>query len=221
MKPPVLKTKRVYEAASPGDGLRYLVDRLWPRGVQKEKLNMEAWLKDVAPSDALRRWFNHDPSRWDEFLRRYFAELDKRPESWRPILESAQKEPVTLLFGASDETHNNAVALKQYLKLKLKPGSLGAANKGGNPAPRTRSGSALRPGKLPNDLLRQFLGELDLASSSLLIAPGVGEDIAAVPIDREEVLVLKTDPITFATDSIGSYSVVVNVNDLATCGATP
>src|SRR2546425_510222 len=146
MKPPVLKTKRVYEAASPDDGLRYLVDRLLPRGVQKEKLNMEAWLKDVAPSDALRRWF--------EFLRRYFAELDKRPESWRPILESAQKEPVTLLFGASDETHNNAVALKQYLKLKLKPGSLGAAKKGGNPAPRTLSGSALRPGKLPNDLLR-------------------------------------------------------------------
>src|SRR6266545_6454240 len=127
MRQPVMKTKRVYEAASPADGRRYLVDRLWPRGVQKEKLNLEAWLKDVAPSDALRRWFKHDPSRWDEFLRRYFAELDKKPESWRPILKSAQIRPVTLLFSARDETHNNAVALKQYLTLKLESRPRGAA----------------------------------------------------------------------------------------------
>lgn len=108
--------KRVYEPPAAEDGRRYLVDRLWPRGAKKETLRLDAWLKEVAPSDALRRWFQHDPAKWTEFRRRYFAELDRRPEGWRPIMTEAARGPVTLLFGAQDREHNNAVALSDYLR---------------------------------------------------------------------------------------------------------
>ncbi len=113
-----IEVKRVYEKASAEDGLRYLVDRLWPRGLKKADVALDGWLKDVAPSDALRRWFGHAPARWGEFQQRYVAELDAKPEAWRPILAAARQRKVTLLFAAKDEQRNNAVALKQYLETK-------------------------------------------------------------------------------------------------------
>jgi uncharacterized protein YeaO (DUF488 family) len=111
----MIRVKRVYEPAAPDDGARFLVERLWPRGVKKEALPLDGWLRDVAPSTALRQWFGHDPSRWEEFQRRYAAELDTRPEAWRPLLEAARRGPVTLLYSARDQEHNNAVALQRYL----------------------------------------------------------------------------------------------------------
>ena len=115
-----IQTKRAYEPASKSDGQRFLVDHLWPRGVKKEKLHVEDWLKTIAPSDTLRKWFKHDPKKWNEFERRYFAELDEHPESWKPLLKSFKPgETVTLVYGARDEEHNNAVALKEYLLKKL------------------------------------------------------------------------------------------------------
>ncbi len=117
-----IRVKRVYEPAAPNDGCRFLVDRLWPRGVKREALSLDGWLKDVAPSDELRRWFGHDPAHWDEFQRRYFAELDGKPQTWQPILEAAQRGDVTLLFSAYDIEHNNAVALRSYLEARLRGG---------------------------------------------------------------------------------------------------
>lgn len=116
----MIRTQRVYEPPQPEDGRRFLVERLWPRGVKKEALPMAAWLKDVAPSDDLRRWFGHDPDRWEEFQRRYFAELDSKPEAWRPLVEAARRGNVTLLYSARDTEHNNAVALKVYLEERLR-----------------------------------------------------------------------------------------------------
>jgi len=112
----LLKTKRVYEPAEPSDGARFLVDRLWPRGIKKEKLEMEAWLKDVAPSQNLRKWFAHDPAKWQEFQRRYRAELEANPDAWKPILEAARQGNVTLLYSARDSEHNSAVLLKAFLE---------------------------------------------------------------------------------------------------------
>lgn len=115
----MIRTKRAYDPPAPQDGARFLVDRLWPRGRRKEDARIDAWLRDLAPSDALRRWFGHDPKRWAEFKRRYFAELDRKPHALRPLLEAARKGPVTLVFGARDVDHNNAVALKEYLEAYL------------------------------------------------------------------------------------------------------
>ena len=116
-----LHAKRVYLAAEPEDGTRVLVDRLWPRGLSKEKLGDVAWLRDVAPSDALRQWFGHDPAKWDEFRKRYFTELDANPDSVAALREAlATKGRSTLLFGAHDEAHNNAVALCEYLRTHRK-----------------------------------------------------------------------------------------------------
>jgi uncharacterized protein YeaO (DUF488 family) len=111
--------KRAYEAPSPGDDQRVLVDRLWPRGVSKEKLNIAEWYRTVAPSSALRIWFGHDPARWTEFKKRYFAELESHTENWRPIAGWAIKGKVTLVYGARDTEHNDAVALKEFLEIKL------------------------------------------------------------------------------------------------------
>ena len=108
--------RRVYDPPGAHEGLRFLVERLWPRDVAKEAIQLDGWLKEVAPSTALRRWFGHDPAKWDEFQRRYFAELESRPEAWRPIAEAARHGPVTLLYSARDTAHNNAVALKAYLE---------------------------------------------------------------------------------------------------------
>lgn len=112
----VIALKRAYDAASRTDGVRILVERLWPRGVSKAKLPIDAWLKDVAPSTALRKWFSHDPDKWNEFLRRYFRELRRHPQSWRRIASAARRGRVTLVYSSHDPLHNNAVALEEYLR---------------------------------------------------------------------------------------------------------
>jgi uncharacterized protein YeaO (DUF488 family) len=106
---------RVYDEELP-EGRRFLVDRVWPRGVRKAALEPMTWLKDAAPSDELRRWFGHDPERWEEFRRRYAAELDAAPEPWRPLVEAARAGDVVLLFGAKDAERNNAVVLRDHLR---------------------------------------------------------------------------------------------------------
>ena len=110
---------RAYDPPGSDSGTRFLVDRMWPRGVSKESLGIEAWLRDVAPSTELRRWFGHDPARWEEFQKRYWAELDANPASWQPLLDAAERGPVTLVFGARDREHNQAVVLRAYLARKL------------------------------------------------------------------------------------------------------
>ena len=115
----MLKTKRAYESAEAGDGTRFLVDRLWPRGIRKEKLEMKAWLKEVAPSAALRKWFAHDPAKWEEFQKRYRAELESRPDAWQPLLEAAEEGDVTLLYCARDTEHNSAILLKSFLEEQM------------------------------------------------------------------------------------------------------
>jgi len=115
----LLKTKRVYERSQASDGTRFLVDRLWPRGIKKETLKMEAWLKDVAPSPELRKWFAHDPAKWQEFKKRYQAELKANPDSWKPLLEAARQGNVTLLYSARHTEHNSAVLLKEFLEERM------------------------------------------------------------------------------------------------------
>lgn len=115
----MIQVKRVYEPAEAKEGTRILVDRLWPRGMTKKALRLDSWDKDVAPSSELRKWFNHDPARWDEFRRRYFAELDNNATAWRPLTELARSGNVILLFSARVRKHNNAEALKDYLEAKL------------------------------------------------------------------------------------------------------
>ncbi len=115
----MIKLKRVYDPSAKADGIRYLVERLWPRGVKKSDLQLDGWIKEVAPSTALRKWFSHDPAKWPEFQRRYIAELDANPDSWAPIQEAARHGPVTLIFSSHDPDHNNAVVLKEYLDKKL------------------------------------------------------------------------------------------------------
>lgn len=115
----MITVKRVYEPPASDDGVRFVVDRLWPRGMRREALDLDGWLKDVAPSDALRRWFGHNPARWEEFRRRYNTELDAKPDTWQPILDAARRGKVTLLYSAKDTEHNNSVALRDYLKAKL------------------------------------------------------------------------------------------------------
>lgn len=112
----MIQLKRAYDPVEEGDGARFLVDHLWPRGVKKESLMMAEWLKDVAPSDQLRKWFGHDPAKWTGFQQRYYAELEAHPETWQPLLQAAHKGPITLLYSARDTQHNNAVALKVFLE---------------------------------------------------------------------------------------------------------
>ncbi|BCS53518.1 DUF488 domain-containing protein [Geobacter sp. SVR] len=111
----MIQLKRVYEPADSRDGRRFFVERLWPRGMKKENLVMEGWLKEVAPSEALRKWFNHDPAKWAEFRRRYIAELEGNRSAWEPLLEAARQEKVTLLYSTHDQEHNNALVLKDFL----------------------------------------------------------------------------------------------------------
>jgi uncharacterized protein YeaO (DUF488 family) len=115
----MIKIKRVYQPVDAADGDRYLVDRLWPRGKSKESLNIVAWLKDAAPSNDLRHWYGHDPAKWDEFQRRYSAELDAVPESWAPLVEAATGGDITLLYSSKETEINNAAALKLYLEGKM------------------------------------------------------------------------------------------------------
>ncbi len=108
--------KRAYEPAEPRDGLRILVDRLWPRGVSKSTAHIDLWLKDVAPSTRLRKWFNHDPLKWDEFRDQYVLELDHNPEAVEQLADHAQHGVVTLVYGAKDGEHSHVIVLKEYLE---------------------------------------------------------------------------------------------------------
>jgi len=110
-----LQIKRVYEPRAPGDGQRVLVDRVWPRGISKDKLSDAVWLKDIAPSTALRKWFGHRPERWQQFCKRYAAELDANTDAIEALRKIAARGPVTLLYSARDVEHNQARALADYL----------------------------------------------------------------------------------------------------------
>jgi uncharacterized protein YeaO (DUF488 family) len=116
----MIAVKRAYDPVSRADGTRFLVERLWPRGISKAKLRVAAWLKEVGPSTELRQWFSHDPAKWDEFRKRYRRELDSRAEAWEPILSAARRGPVTLVFSSHDTKHNNAIALQGYLEAKMR-----------------------------------------------------------------------------------------------------
>ena len=115
----MIQLRRAYDPPGRTDGTRFLVERLWPRGVKKTSLHIKDWLKDVAPSTELRQWFSHDPAKWDEFRRRYFVELKSNPEAWKPIVEAARHGTVTLIYSSHDTEHNNAVALDEFLKHHL------------------------------------------------------------------------------------------------------
>jgi uncharacterized protein YeaO (DUF488 family) len=112
----MVKIKRVYDTASRGDGKRILVDRLWPRGLRKEDARIDHWLKEIAPSNELRKWFGHDPAKWPEFRKRYAAELAENSGLLEELRIEAGKGTVTLLFAAKDATHNNAVVLKELIE---------------------------------------------------------------------------------------------------------
>jgi uncharacterized protein YeaO (DUF488 family) len=111
----LIRIRRAYEPAARGDGRRLLVERLWPRGMRKEALRLDAWVKDVAPSTELRKWFSHRVDRWTEFQRRYRRELSAHRDAWSPILEASRRGPVTLVYSAHDPEHNAAVVLRNYL----------------------------------------------------------------------------------------------------------
>jgi uncharacterized protein YeaO (DUF488 family) len=115
-----IKIKRIYEKFSPKDGLRILVDRLWPRGIKKEEAKIDLWFKEIAPSDKLRKWFKHDVSKWEEFKKRYKEEIEQNKESLEKLIEIIKKKRVvTLVFSAKDKEHNNAVILREVLKRHL------------------------------------------------------------------------------------------------------
>jgi len=107
--------KRAYDRSTRADGKRFLVERLWPRGIKKSVLPLDDWVKDIAPSTELRKWFSHDPAKWTEFRRRYQVELATKPEIWKPLLEAARKSTITLVYSSHDAEHNNAVVLKEFL----------------------------------------------------------------------------------------------------------
>jgi uncharacterized protein YeaO (DUF488 family) len=130
----MFKLKRAYDPVSKADGTRILVERLWPRGLSKAKVHVDAWRKEVGPSTELRKWFAHDPEKWPQFRERYFRELDARPEAWQPILATGRRGIVTLVYSSHDAVHNNAVALQEYLQAKT-----------GRRTPSTRSVAADRP----------------------------------------------------------------------------
>ena len=112
--------KRVYEKSTKGDGFRVLVERLWPRGVSKQDAHVDLWLKEAAPSPALRTWFNHDPAKWGDFKTRYFTELAQQKEVLSEIVTKVRKEAVTFVYASKEERFNNAVALKEYIERHIK-----------------------------------------------------------------------------------------------------
>jgi uncharacterized protein YeaO (DUF488 family) len=115
----MIKTERIYNAPT-GGGFRILVDRLWPRGLRKDEVEVDLWLKEIAPSNELRKWFRHDPDKWIEFRKRYFQELDQKRELIDQIVAGVKGGDVILLYGAKDEEHNNAMALKEYIEAEMK-----------------------------------------------------------------------------------------------------
>lgn len=110
-----IKLKRAYELPSPDDGTRVLVDRLWPRGLSKEKAALDQWMKDIAPSTELRKWFGHDPARWKEFRKKYTEEINQNPDLFEQLRSLAHKGTLTLIYSAHDEIHNDAVVLQELL----------------------------------------------------------------------------------------------------------
>ena len=112
----MIKLKRVYEKPSKGDGFRILVERLWPRGLTKERASVDLWLKDVAPTTELRKWFGHDPAKWEDFCKRYGVELEQRKDAVNLLKQKSKVGTITLVYAARDEKHNSAVALKEILK---------------------------------------------------------------------------------------------------------
>ncbi len=110
-----IRIKRAYDPPAVGDGARFLVDRLWPRGVRKDQLQLAGWCREAAPSTSIRKWFGHDPGKWEEFKQRYFAELKQNPKRLEPILSALEQGPVTLVYAAADDVRNNAAALKEFL----------------------------------------------------------------------------------------------------------
>jgi len=115
-----LQIKRAYDPVAARDGERILVDRLWPRGLSKKAAAIDHWMRDVAPSTALRRWFAHDPAKWSEFKRRYFAELRAAGQPVQELAARARRHRITLVYGAKDEWHNDAVALREYLRRRYR-----------------------------------------------------------------------------------------------------
>ncbi len=111
-----IRLKRAYDKPQKTDGFRVLIDRVWPRGVRKEDLKLDEWLRTLAPSTELRQWFGHDPEKWDEFRKRYFQELDQHPEEIRKLRAKLRDGPLTIVFGSREQRFNNANALKEYLE---------------------------------------------------------------------------------------------------------
>jgi uncharacterized protein YeaO (DUF488 family) len=116
----MIRLKRIYEPSAKQDGFRILVERLWPRGVSKERASVDLWLKEIAPSDGLRKWFGHKPSRWEPFRERYWEELKRNPDPVEGLGRRLKKGTVTLVYAARDEAHNGALALKEYLERRGK-----------------------------------------------------------------------------------------------------
>ena len=114
----MIQVRRAYEPADPADGFRVLIDRIWPRGLKKEQAAIDLWLKDAAPSTELRKWFGHDPAKWDDFRKRYARELDRNPDAVRLLEEKSRSGVLTLVFAAKDAEHSNAAALKEYLEAR-------------------------------------------------------------------------------------------------------
>jgi uncharacterized protein YeaO (DUF488 family) len=140
-----IQVRRAYDPPRRIDGYRVLVDRVWPRGVSRDDLRLDAWLPEIAPSTRLRQWFGHDPERWEEFRERYAAELAASDEAVRELAERARRGRVTLVYAARDPEHNNAVALAAYLRARAAspPRALSSRTAAGAAAPR-RSGAARR-----------------------------------------------------------------------------
>ena len=115
----MIKIKRIYEAPSAGDGFRILVDRLWPRGLTKEKARVDLWLRDISPSNELRKWYGHDPDKWTEFKKKYLEEIEKKEEEFDLLRKKAREGTVTFLFSSKEEKLNNAAALKEFVERKL------------------------------------------------------------------------------------------------------
>jgi len=111
-----IQLKRAYDKPQKADGFRVLIDRVWPRGVRKEDLKLDEWLRTLAPSTELRQWFGHDPEKWDEFRKRYFQELDEHPDEIRKLRAKLRDGPLTIVFGSREQRFNNAAALKEYLE---------------------------------------------------------------------------------------------------------
>jgi uncharacterized protein YeaO (DUF488 family) len=142
----MIHIKRTYDPAARGDGRRVLVERLWPRGMKKEALAADAWIKDVAPSTPLRQWFGHRVERWDEFRRRYVEELDGEPDAWEPLLAASRRGSVTLLYSAHDVLHNSAVVLRDYLAERKRSRAPSRKARGHTEAGRGKRASPPRPG---------------------------------------------------------------------------